>query len=172
MQDRVHLILQPGALAQANRNRSPSSRAICWMISRVQVTWGWAPAPPPESETIVTEEIRILSPTAILGYGFPEASFQAGLARKPHLLAVDAGSTDPGPYYLGAGVSFTDRQAVQRDLRHMLIAGRKLGIPVVIDTSQPDFHGQELRLIDTDLGQVALARPEVLLRLMTRVDRG
>jgi hypothetical protein len=54
----------------------------------------------------------------------------------------------------------------------MLIAGRKLGIPVVIDTSQPDFHGQELRLIDTDLGQVALARPEVLLRLMTRVDRG
>jgi hypothetical protein len=51
----------------------------------------------------VVDEIRILSPTAILGYGFPESSFQAGLARKPHLIAVDAGSTDPGPYYLGAG---------------------------------------------------------------------
>jgi hypothetical protein len=48
---------------------------------------------------------------------------------------VDAGSTDPGPYYLGAGVSFTDRQAVQRDLRHMLVAGRQLGIPVVIGTA-------------------------------------
>ena len=31
---------------------------------------------------------------------------------------------------------------------------------------QLDFHAEELRLIDTDLGQVALARPEVL-RLMT-----
>jgi transposase len=29
-----------------------------------------------------------------------------------------------------------------------------------------DFHGQELRVIDTDLGKVALGRPEVL-RLMT-----
>jgi hypothetical protein len=77
------------------------------------------------------DEIRILSPTAILGYGFPESSFQAGLAREPHLIAVDAGSTDPGPYYLGAGVSFTDRQAVHHDLRHMLIAGRERGIPVV-----------------------------------------
>ena len=31
---------------------------------------------------------------------------------------------------------------------------------------QLDFHGEELRLIDTDLGQAALGRPEVL-RLMT-----
>src|SRR3954451_3198477 len=31
---------------------------------------------------------------------------------------------------------------------------------------QLDFHAEELRLIDTDLGQVALGRPEVL-RLMT-----
>ena len=80
-------------------------------------------------------EIRILSPTAILGYGFPEASFRAGLARRPHLIAVDAGSTDPGPYYLGAGVSFTDREAVQRDLRLILTAGRRLGVPVVIGTA-------------------------------------
>ena len=86
------------------------------------------------TNNVDSDEIRILSPTAILGYGFPESSFRAGLARKPHLIAVDAGSTDPGPYYLGAGVSFTDRQAVHRDLRHMLVAGRRLGIPVVIGT--------------------------------------
>ena len=41
---------------------------------------------------------------------------EAALARKPDVLAVDAGSTDPGPYYLGAGVPFTNRRAVQRDL--------------------------------------------------------
>ena len=82
-----------------------------------------------------TSEIRVLSPTAILGYGFPESSFRAGLERDPDLIAVDAGSTDPGPYYLGAGVSFVDREAVRRDLRHILTAGRELDIPVVIGTA-------------------------------------
>ena len=80
-------------------------------------------------------EIRVLSPTAILGYGFPEASFAAGLARDPHVIAVDAGSSDPGPYYLGAGVSFTDREAVKRDLRLMLRAGRERRVPVVVGTA-------------------------------------
>ena len=81
------------------------------------------------------DEFRILSATAILGYGFPISSFEAGLARKPHLIAVDAGSTDPGPYYLGAGVSFTDRDAVKRDLELMLKAGVPAGIPIVIGTA-------------------------------------
>ncbi len=81
------------------------------------------------------EEFRILSTTAILGYGFPMASFEAGMARKPHLIAVDAGSTDPGPYYLGAGVSFTDRGAVKRDLSIMLCAAMEHAVPVVIGTA-------------------------------------
>ena len=42
-------------------------------------------------------EFKILSPTAILGYGFPEESFRRGMAEKPDLIAVDGGSTDPGP---------------------------------------------------------------------------
>ena len=81
------------------------------------------------------DEFRILSTTAILGYGFPMASFEEGMKRKPHLIAVDAGSTDPGPYYLGAGVSFTDRDAVKRDLELMLLSGVKENIPVVIGTA-------------------------------------
>lgn len=82
-----------------------------------------------------SEELRILSPTAILGYGFPEESFRRALDRKPHVIAVDAGSSDPGPYYLGSGKSFTNRTFVKRDLRHMLVAGRKLRIPVIVGTA-------------------------------------
>ncbi|MGD0783185.1 MAG: acyclic terpene utilization AtuA family protein, partial [Candidatus Aminicenantales bacterium] len=81
------------------------------------------------------KEFRVLSTTAILGYGFPETSFRAGIRRNPHLLAVDAGSTDPGPYYLGAGKSFTNRAGVKRDLRLMLREGVKRGIPVVIGSA-------------------------------------
>jgi len=81
------------------------------------------------------KEFRVLSATAILGYGFPESSFREGLKRRPDLIGVDAGSTDPGPYYLGAGKSFTNRAAVKRDLRFMLTAGVRRGIPVVIGTA-------------------------------------
>ena len=80
-------------------------------------------------------ELRILSPTAILGYGFPLASFQAGLDRDPHAIAVDAGSTDPGPYYLGSGQSFTQRSAVKRDLRYLIEAAMERKIPLIIGTA-------------------------------------
>lgn len=81
------------------------------------------------------EELRILSPTAILGYGFPRESFERGLEKEPDLIAVDAGSTDPGPYYLGAGISFTDKTAVKRDLRLMIKAGQERDIPVILGTA-------------------------------------
>ena len=80
-------------------------------------------------------EFRILAPTAILGYGFPEKSFEAGLARKPDLIAVDGGSTDPGPYYLGSGKSFVSRQAEKRDLSYMLRAASAHNIPCIIGTA-------------------------------------
>ena len=80
------------------------------------------------------DAFRILSPTAILGYGFPESSFLRGMAMQPDLIAVDAGSADPGPYYLGAGISFTDRAAVKRDLRLMIRHARQQDIPVVVGT--------------------------------------
>ncbi len=81
------------------------------------------------------DELRVLSPTAILGYGFPVESFEEGMKRVPHVIAVDAGSTDPGPYYLGAGKSFTDNNSVKRDLEIMIPAALEAGIPVIIGTA-------------------------------------
>ncbi len=81
------------------------------------------------------KELRIVSTTGILGYGFPGESFKEWMRRKPHLLAVDAGSTDPGPFYLGAGVSFTDRAAVKRDLGLMLAGALEAQIPVIVGSA-------------------------------------
>ena len=89
------------------------------------------------------KEFRILSPTGIVGYGFPEASFLAGVAQKPDLIACDAGSTDPGPYYLGSGIPFTNATAVKRDMTLMLKAACELHIPLVIGScggSGADVH--------------------------------
>ena len=82
----------------------------------------------------MSKEIRLLSTSAILGYGFPEASLQAGLARDPHFIGVDGGSVDPGPHYLGSGKPFCSPIAIRRDLRLMLRAAIEHKIPMVIGT--------------------------------------
>lgn len=89
------------------------------------------------------KEMKVLSPTAILGYGFPEESFKRGMKMHPDVIAVDAGSTDPGPYYLGAGKSFTDRAAVKRDLGILIKAALNENIPLIVGTaggSGADVH--------------------------------
>ncbi len=84
---------------------------------------------------ICMEQLTLLSPTAILGYGFPDRSFERGLSFGPDVIAVDAGSTDPGPYYLGSGKSFVPRVAVKRDLTYLLRAARTLRVPLVIGSA-------------------------------------
>lgn len=81
------------------------------------------------------KEVRFVSLCGMLGYGYPLASLEAGMAARPDFLGVDAGSTDPGPYYLGAGVGFVKRMQVQRDLEPALTAARKAEIPLVIGTA-------------------------------------
>ncbi|GAA4341500.1 acyclic terpene utilization AtuA family protein [Pigmentiphaga soli] len=74
----------------------------------------------------------MVSTTSILGYGFPEQSLRLAMARNPHFIGCDGGSTDPGPHYLGAGECLNSRAAMKRDLRLMLRAGVPAGVPVVI----------------------------------------
>jgi len=50
------------------------------------------------------------------------------------LLVVDGGSSDPGPYYLGSGKSFTSSLAIRRDMRLLLNGAVANGIPMVIGT--------------------------------------
>jgi acyclic terpene utilization AtuA family protein len=81
------------------------------------------------------DQMVILAPEGMLGYGIPVRSMDEGLKRQPDVLAVDAGSTDPGPYYLGAGVPFTNRRAFTRDLAMILEAAHARRIPVLIGSA-------------------------------------
>lgn len=83
----------------------------------------------------MTTRLTIYAPLGLLGYGYPEASLRAALEAGPDLIAVDAGSTDPGPYYLGAGVSFTSRLMVKRDLGLLLRAAVERKIPLVVGSA-------------------------------------
>lgn len=77
----------------------------------------------------------ICSPCGILGYGFPQESFQRALAEKPDAIVVDAGSTDAGPHKLGAGVAIVSRMAAKKDLRLLMQGARELDIPLVIGSA-------------------------------------
>jgi Acyclic terpene utilisation family protein AtuA len=103
----------------------------------------------------VSKEVRLLSTTAILGYGFPEASLNAGMDRQPHVIGVDGGSVDPGPHYLGAGKPFCSPIAIRRDLRLMLNAAVRAGIPLVIGTCGGAGGAPHLDLVATMAREIA-----------------
>ena len=77
----------------------------------------------------------VYAPLGMLGYGFPESSMEAALAHGFDVIALDAGSVDPGPYYLGSGKSFTSRAMVKRDLSLIVQAGQKAHVPILIGSA-------------------------------------
>ncbi len=81
------------------------------------------------------EPFRVLSTLGMLGYGIPEASLSQGVAQRPHVIGADAGSTDAGPHKLGRGVPDVSREVTRRDLEMMLLAGRELGVPVIVGSA-------------------------------------
>ncbi len=81
------------------------------------------------------EEIRLLAATGCIGYGFTEVGLDAATARGVDVIVADAGSSDPGPYYLGAGKPFVSLRATERDLRLLLKAARRLKVPLIIGSA-------------------------------------
>lgn len=81
------------------------------------------------------DSVRILSPCGILGYGFPTASFETGMAMKPDAIVVDAGSTDAGPHKLGAKTAIVSRMAAKKDLERLITAAVRNDIPLIVSSA-------------------------------------
>lgn len=77
----------------------------------------------------------VLSPIGFLGYGIPIASLKNAAQRNLDVIAVDGGSTDAGPYYLGSGRSLTSRTMVKRDLGLLMDVAAEKKIPLIIGTA-------------------------------------
>lgn len=79
--------------------------------------------------------MKIVALNGLLGYGYSEEALNCAFSEHVDYLGVDAGSTDPGPYYLGSGKSFTDRNAVKRDLSLALPKALAHKAPFIIGTA-------------------------------------
>jgi hypothetical protein len=78
--------------------------------------------------------IKAVAATGQLGTGF-KAHTLAAAAVGADFIGCDAGSSDPGPYYLGSGQTQSSEQAVARDLELMISEGLKHGIPVLVGSA-------------------------------------
>ena len=80
--------------------------------------------------------LRIICPNGHLGFAplRPE-SFALGVAARPDYIAADSGSDDVGPVPLGSDTSTSPRAWQRQDLEQMLLASRRLGVPMIIGSS-------------------------------------
>lgn len=81
------------------------------------------------------ESMRYLSLCGMLGYGYSPESLANALSGHLDFIGVDAGSTDPGPYYLGSGRGFVKPLLVKRDLALALKPALERKIPLVIGSA-------------------------------------
>ncbi len=78
--------------------------------------------------------IKAVAATGLLGTGFKQRTL-AKAAIGASFIGCDAGSSDPGPYYLGSGTSLTSDSAVARDLELIITEGLAHNIPVLIGSA-------------------------------------
>jgi Acyclic terpene utilisation family protein AtuA len=80
-------------------------------------------------------EAKVIIPAGMLGAGLTPESVDRGIALGGQAIAIDGGSTDSGPYYLGASAPKMPREAIEADLRIMLTRGAAAGIPVIVGSA-------------------------------------
>ncbi|MCP3972098.1 MAG: DUF1446 domain-containing protein [Rhodobacteraceae bacterium] len=79
--------------------------------------------------------VRVLVPSGALGLGYDRTALQRGVAAGPDIIAIDGGSTDSGPSYLGRGVSKYSRGSTKIEWAGLIEARQEAGCPLVIGTA-------------------------------------
>ena len=78
---------------------------------------------------------KILIPSGALGLGYDRDALMRGIEHKPDLIAIDGGSTDSGPHYLGTGTSKYSRSSIKSEWRQLMQARAIANVPLVIGTA-------------------------------------
>ena len=84
------------------------------------------------NKTVTT---KILIPSGALGLGYDRDALMRGIELNPDLIAIDGGSTDSGPHYLGTGTSKYSRSSIKSEWRELMQARAIANVPLVIGTA-------------------------------------
>jgi hypothetical protein len=119
---------------------------------------------PATGEVREKDAVRVLVPIGMLGGGIPAGTVPRGIELGADVIAIDGGSTDSGPHYLGTATAKTARGAVAHDLTTVLPAAAAAGIPVVIGscgTAGTDAGVEWVHDIAAEVVAAAGLRPRV-----------
>lgn len=75
---------------------------------------------------------KVLIPIGAIGAGIHADAFARGMAMKPDVIAMDAGSTDSGPAYLAKEMCKYSQKALEHDLEIVVRGGCEAKVPVLI----------------------------------------
>ena len=106
----------------------------------------------------MSESLRMMATTGLLGYGFDEEAFRHGMEMDLDFIAADGGSMDPGPQYLGAGVPFVRRKSITRDIGLMLEGALEKGIPMLIGSAGGSGSSPQVDLVREVVEEIAAER--------------
>jgi hypothetical protein len=82
------------------------------------------------------QSLRIVCPNGHLGFApIKTGSFRIGCQSQPDLICADSGSCDVGPVPLGSDTSSSPLQWQVDDLEAMLLASRRLGVPMIVGSA-------------------------------------
>ena len=79
--------------------------------------------------------VKVLIPSGALGLNYDAQALQRGIDARPDIIAIDGGSTDSGPSYLGRGVSKYARASIKLEWAGLMAAAAEAGCPLVIGTA-------------------------------------
>lgn len=79
--------------------------------------------------------VRVLVPSGALGLNYDPKALRRGIASNPDIIAIDGGSTDSGPSYLGRGVSKYARSSTKIEWAGLMQARAEANCPLVIGTA-------------------------------------
>ena len=126
---------------------------------------------------------KILIPSGALGLGYDRDALMRGIALKPDLIAIDGGSTDSGPHYLGTGTSKYSRSSIKSEWRELMQARAMANVPLVIGTAGTcgaddavdwllDITREIATETDQDVTVAILKSGQPVDRVINALDRG
>ena len=126
---------------------------------------------------------KILIPSGALGLGYDRDALTRGIEHKPDLIAIDGGSTDSGPHYLGTGTSKYSRSSIKSEWRELMQARAIANVPLVIGSAGTcgaddavDWLLDITKEIATETGQnvtvAVLKSGQPVDRVMRALDQG
>ncbi|KAJ7326307.1 hypothetical protein DFH08DRAFT_885381 [Mycena albidolilacea] len=120
------------------------------------------------------DEIKILTPVGMLGYGFSLELFWSAVHNGVDAIVADSGSTDSGPSKLATGALTVKRLAYEKDLGPMVAACHYYKVPILIGSAGGDGANSRLPLFLEIISEIIAKngyRPMKVLTIEAEIDK-